>query len=325
MTAAHREAALRHFRRGNAFFEREKFSLALASYKEAVRLWDHPAIRYNMAICFIHQEDPVRAWESLERALRFGRGPLTVEKHRQALTYRRLLRGRLVSLTVACEEGGAEVTLDGLPLRLVQGRASLMVAPGARQLVASRAGHVTWKRVLALRAGEARRVEMRLISLEAALGTRRRWSQALPWSFAASGAAAAATGVALVLVARADAARFNERLEELCPSGCVRRDPLPGEDLARMPSSLVSLETRVKAEHYSAVALLGLGGAALVTGITLLLLNQPRSLVSRESAARSSPASPASTGSVASSGTPAFEVTPAVSPRGAHLALSLRF
>ena len=52
---------------GNARFIEHDYTGALDRYKAAVAKWDHPAIRFNMA---------VEASESLKLALKFGAAPL---------------------------------------------------------------------------------------------------------------------------------------------------------------------------------------------------------------------------------------------------------
>src|SRR5262249_43654840 len=68
--------ALDKFKQGNALFEDHQYANALTTYREAIAFWDHPAIRFNIAVSLIHLDDPVQAFENLESALRYGESPL---------------------------------------------------------------------------------------------------------------------------------------------------------------------------------------------------------------------------------------------------------
>ena len=98
--AERQEEARRRYDEGNLLFEQEKYAQALSIYRGAVELWDHPAIRYNMAVALIHLDQPLAAYENLASALRFGAEPLQADVYTQAQTYRKLLLGQLARLKV---------------------------------------------------------------------------------------------------------------------------------------------------------------------------------------------------------------------------------
>ena len=47
------EEALRLFQEANALFAESKYTQALARYRDALRAWDHPGVRYNTAVALI--------------------------------------------------------------------------------------------------------------------------------------------------------------------------------------------------------------------------------------------------------------------------------
>src|ERR1041384_5557334 len=53
--------ALKLYVAGNLEFAESRFAQALAKYKEAIQHWEHPAIRYNMAVCLINLDQPLEA------------------------------------------------------------------------------------------------------------------------------------------------------------------------------------------------------------------------------------------------------------------------
>src|SRR5262249_53600786 len=105
--------ALRLLDAGNALFGQHLYAQALASYRQAVATWDHPRIRFNMAVALIELDQPLAAYKEIEGSLRFGAAPFEAGFHEQALTYRKLLLGQLAQLRVICREPDAQVVLDG--------------------------------------------------------------------------------------------------------------------------------------------------------------------------------------------------------------------
>ncbi len=72
-----RATALRLFRLGNGFFENARYAEALRHYRDAIRSWDHPAIRFNMAVCLVNLDDPLGAHYALEGRKRARAGRLS--------------------------------------------------------------------------------------------------------------------------------------------------------------------------------------------------------------------------------------------------------
>lgn len=144
------------YRAGNVDFTESRYAAALAKYREAIQHWDHPQIRFNIAVSLIHLDQPVEASESLERSLRFGAVALGDDLYAQGLTYQKLLDAQLVRLTVASDEPGARVTLDGKFLFVAPGRMVQVVLPGEHQLVATKDGQSTNAETFVLGAGKPR-------------------------------------------------------------------------------------------------------------------------------------------------------------------------
>lgn len=125
---------------GNAEFAESRFAQALTKYREAIKHWDHPAIRFNMAVCLINLGQLLEARDDLERSLAYGAAPLGGDSYAQGLTYRTLLDGQLGHVEATCTEAGAVVTLDGKLLFAAPGSARRHVLPGAHQLAAAKPG-----------------------------------------------------------------------------------------------------------------------------------------------------------------------------------------
>lgn len=127
--AAEQAIALALYDAGNRAFTESHPVQAIAKYNEALLHWDHPAIRYNLAVCLIDLDQPAVAREDLERSLAFGEPALGPEAYRQAMIYRKLLDAQLSRVTIAAREPGVVVLLDGKWLFTGPGEASPSCAP----------------------------------------------------------------------------------------------------------------------------------------------------------------------------------------------------
>ena len=101
------------FTEGNADLGESRFAQALTKYREAIGHWDHPAIRFNMAICPIHLEQFVEAKDHLERGIAYGAAALGEDAYLAGDSYRELFDLQITRLTIVCREPGAQISLDG--------------------------------------------------------------------------------------------------------------------------------------------------------------------------------------------------------------------
>jgi len=255
------------FASGNELFAAGQAAQALANYRKAIELWDHPAIRLNMAAARIELDQPLAAYEDLERALRFGSAPLAPAKYEQALTYKKLLLGQLAQLKVVCHDAGAQVLLDGQELLVGPDEVTRVVLPGRHQLVASKEGHLTTTRAVTLVAGRTDEEEIRVVAPRPPPHTERYWATWVPWTVLATGGALALAAIPFEIDASARFADYDTSVGGMCPNGCKAQGLDPA---TRDTKSTAKLENTV------ALGLLVSGVALAVTGVALLALNQPR-------------------------------------------------
>lgn len=284
-----RQAAEREFLAGNELFERAEYAAAAARYREALAAWAHPGIQFNLAVCLIHLDRPIEAYDMVQATLRYGREALPGHFD-EATNYERLLRDRIATLEVVVPEPqpGTVVTLDGEPLlpapaaaarssspppspRAPSGAARVVrrLAPGRHALVARRPQYETWSKDLVLAPGEVTR---EVIVLRAPrTRTVRRWSAAMPWWVVGAGGAAVAAGTAGLLLGNANLRAVTAEVTQQCPPPMGCRDGLP--------SGLAADRDRAELEQRAGVTLLAAGAAAVATGVVLLVLNQPRQVL----------------------------------------------
>ncbi len=277
---AARKRALAVFEEGNLLFSSSQYSKALAKYRAALEHWDHPSIRFNMVVCLVNLDQPLEAHEHLTAAMQYGEGPLGRETFAQARTYRKLLDGRLAQLEVRCEQPGAEVALDGNEFLRCPGRAARTLMPGAHQLVASKPGFLTLTRALVLVPGDPAVENIDLLPLDSAIEFERRWAAWKPWAVVGGGAAAALIGGGLMIRARSTLDSYNEQFASLCPTGC------PTDEV---PDAVTDLERRATTENAVGISAVAVGGAAVLTGVALVIWNRPRAVERSEGASSPDP------------------------------------
>jgi len=269
VTPEKEQQALAIFNEGNSYFEQSQYAQALSRYRKAIEYWDHPAIRFNIAVCLVNLDQPVEAYDNLTKALQYGEEPLGAKLHADGITYKKLLLGRLGKLRVTCEEPGTAVTLDGKDLFVGPGDATQMLVPGAHQLVASKEGFLARTETVMLLGGKEETVALEMIALEDATVSRRRWKAWKPWAVFGGGVGVGLVGVLLYWRADVDFKSYDSEIDALCNEGCTD-DQLPGP--------VRGLETRAKVENGAAIASFAIGGAAAVAGIALVIMNQRRAV-----------------------------------------------
>jgi tetratricopeptide (TPR) repeat protein len=252
-----------------------EYAKAAGKYQQALKHWDHPLIRFNLAYCLINLERPLEAHENLLLALKHGAAPFIDPRHFQdAGTYLRLLEGRLTRLKVKCGVAGAQVSLDGKPLFVGPGETQVVLLPGDHQVVVSKPGFVTVTRSLVLHSGRQKEAEFVLVPLALAVRMKRRWAPWKPWVVLGAGVLVAAASVPLLILSKRDYESYDVSLKQSYPQG------VPGSEIDRR---FLDTRDRARSENIAGVALLSLGGTALAASITMLILNVPRAVRLKES------------------------------------------
>lgn len=243
---------------GNALLNQSIFVSAAGKYREALERCNHPALHYNLALALMNLDQPVEMYEHLTAAVRWGPEPIEKERYTQARNYATLLEKQLVRLRVRCDVPGAQVTFDGRPLMDSPGEFDGMVRPGFHSISASKDGLVTNEVRRQLDGGQAVALSLELKTEEELTEYHRRWAAWTPWAVVGAGALTAAGGGALQYFGQKKVRDFDARV--LACSGC---EGGPGREQGlRMQ--------RIAAGAYA------VGGAALVAGTVLAILNRAR-------------------------------------------------
>jgi tetratricopeptide (TPR) repeat protein len=255
-------AALALFREGNLLLKNSLFPRAVEKYREALNLWDHPAIHYNMALALLNLNEPLALHQHLTAAMRFGEAPLDKDKYERAGTFKKLIEQQLSRVEITCDDPGATVTMDGQVLFTAPGRYEGLVRPGKHSIAATKEGFLPTNMSPTLLPGEKAALAVKLYTSENLTRYRREWSAWKPWAVVGAGAAMALGGGALHMQARGNFEDFDTRILQC--GGCV---PAP---------EVTDLRTRGTSMQQLAIGAYAVGGAALVTGAILVFINRPQ-------------------------------------------------
>lgn len=278
VSAAQQDKALELFQAGNVFFEQAKYTEAVERYEKALASWDHPNIRFNMAVCLINMRQPLAAWDHLTRALRFGEKPLGKKLFADAQSYLAVLEASLGELTIKSDQPDVKIEVDGVQVLYGVGTTTKRMLAGNHQLVATRPGYTTDSRALVLPAGKTVTETVALVPVKVEVQVRRenyerRWRWWVPWVVTGSGLAVGLTGTFVYLSARSDMKAYDRDLAVACPAGC-------SDD--QIPRDLANREHSARRKSGIGIGMWAAAGGLALTGGVMAILNRPRKLEERQ-------------------------------------------
>jgi len=257
---------------GNALFLERKYSEALDKYREAIGVWDHPAIRFNIVRCLILLDKPVEAAENLKLALKYGAAPLEEQVYSEALGYEKLLAKQIGEVVVSCDQGGVALVLDGQPLATCPAKEARRVAPGRHQVVGTKHGFVPRTIDVVVVGGETQQVPVSVVPLEKAARIEHRWASWKPWLVFGGGLTLSAIGGLVELQAVTNMNAYDRAVNDNCSTSCAPDDP-------RLPKSSKS---NAELEDKLGISVISIGAAAAVVGGVMLYMNRARTVYPSE-------------------------------------------
>jgi len=266
---AEQDKALTLYRMGNAAFEQRRYSEAKPQYEQALSHWDHPNIRYNLAITLVHLDEPIPAYDHLVKSLEFGAAPLGDAHFESGQTLKRSLERQIGTISLTVEQPGVTVRLDGNVVVDAPGTKAVRLTPGNHELFAEKSGHRSFSRSVSVFGGTSTTVDISLLKIETRLV--RRWDPWKPWAVVGAGAAFVIAGIPLELSARSRTDEFEVAFADECPNGCPRE---------QLTAATRDLESSAKTRNVLGVSALVIGGVGIAAGVVGVVLNQPRAIES---------------------------------------------
>jgi len=255
------------YEEGNTLFAQQAHAPALEKYRAAIALWDHPRIRFNLAVTLIRLDRPLEAADELEKALRFGAEPFDKNLYQQALDYQALLKGRVGYVEATCSKAGAKATLDGKPWFDCPGTQKMRVMAGEHIVEGKLEGWVPAAsgRVL-VNGGSSAKVDIQMKSIESAVIIRYRYPRWAPFTMTGTGLAVGISGLLVYLSGRSQMNTFEGEFASECPMGC--QADLSDNTLLRDLRDGAELRGKI------GIGLMIGGGAITVAGAVMVIMNR---------------------------------------------------
>ena len=254
------------FFEANRLFAEQAHAPAVDKYRAALALWDHPLIRFNLAVTLIRLDRVLEAADELDRAMRFGEAPFSKELYRQAQDYHALLAGRVGDVEATCDQRGVRVELDSKPWFVCPGTQRQRVLAGEHAVIGTLAGHLTTSRRIVVGGGAVARERVALVSFDRAVVLRYKLNRAVPWSVVAAGVAIAGSGLATWFSGRSQLDQYYNDLATTCPNGC----PLSSQPLLAHERSGALFKGKL------GDGLMIGGGVVALIGAALVFVNRPQ-------------------------------------------------
>lgn len=253
----HRRAAKALVEEGNKLLQDSFLPQAERKYSDALALWRHPAIHYNLALALPQTLRPTEVYEHMRAAMAYGEAPIGAGRYKHARNLTERMDKEYAWVEISCDcEASAKLSSGEWLVRNGRGSFVGLVPPGTHTLVAAQKDYPSTETSLTLVAGQ--RVRLRL-------GERRPYTPWKLWSMVGAGAAAAAGGGLLHMRAAQGFRAFDDGINRC--GGC---EPPPG---------LASHRTRALTLKKIAVGSYVAGSAAVLTGLVFLYNNQLQSQI----------------------------------------------
>jgi hypothetical protein len=254
---------------GNQLFAQQAHAPALEKYKAAIALWDHPLIRFNLAVTEIRLDRVLEAADDLDKALRFGKDPFKPELYQQALDYQALLKGRVGFVEATCDTTASHLLLDGKPWFDCPGTKKQRITAGEHAVVGERQGYLTASQKVVVAGGATAHAKIALIPLDAAVKLEYPHARWLPWTMTGVGLAVGLAGVGTYFLGKSQLDQFQADYQTQCEHGCE-----PGlTDPAHRP--LLDEQNGAQLKGKIGIAMMVTGGGVMVTGLVLAIMNRP--------------------------------------------------
>lgn len=280
VTEDQKSAAKTKLEEGNALYIATDYKGALAKYEEALKSWNHPAIRFNLVRCLVQLNEMVEADKNLQLALEHDKAPFTDEVWQEVLGFKKLLGNMVGTIEVGCKQDGAKLTFDGEPfIEKCPGNSTKRVKIGQHSVVATKEGFLTKEMPIVVVGGPTQQVDVTLTPLDKAAKVVHRFPTWIPWVVFGGGLAVTGVGVLLKIDAGNQMNAYDQDVAGSCAVNGCDLSPDPNDmDAVRVANRLNDKRESAESRDKLAIGVIAVGAAGAAIGGVLLFLNRGRTV-----------------------------------------------
>jgi hypothetical protein len=279
------DKAIGLFTEGTSFLKDAYFMRAVDRLREALILWDHPAIHFNLAKALMNLDQPVDAYRHLESAMRFGGAPLeTAQVSQIPVLKQQLMANELAELSVKVSEPGAVLSVNGAEVFKGPGTWTGLVKAGKAVVLANKEGFKPSQVSDTFKAGSKPALELTLVKIDLNVRYTREMAVWKPWTVVGAGVLGVGAAVALQVAAGEAYAEYDRSV-----LACAKDTPATVGDLApgvtndlyfacADGATTIRTDRRDQGDLFRtlSIASYAAGGATLATGLVLLYVNREK-------------------------------------------------
>lgn len=265
-------AATELFSQGNKHMDEAFWKEASESYREALKHWDNPAIRGNLAICLLNLDQPVEGYAQMKEALRFGEAPFSAGAYRSLLSSNQLLKSQVAELQFT-SASGTRILLDGKVQSAGAKSEPIIMRPGQYRVEGYRDGHISRNEMINVLPGQHHLVPVDLDSIADATSYHRKWEPWKTWAVAGTAGALALGSTILLVQARTDRNDYTAAIDSWCqPKGCL---PGGGDGEILLPTSFTDTKDRANTLQTLGLATGAVSGVVGIGALVMWAYNRP--------------------------------------------------
>ncbi len=272
--------ALKKFTEGTSFLKEAYFKRAVDRYREALALWDHPAIHFNIAKALMNLDYPVEAYGHLKSAMRFGGAPLEPAQIAQIPELEaQLFRSELAELSVNLSEPGAILRVNGAEVARGVQTWSGIIRAGRTVILATKDGFQPTQAAETFESGTKPTVSLSLVKIDLNVRFTREMAVWKPWTVLGAGVVVAVAGGVAHKLSSDAFSDYDKSVSACAQSSFLQINGANSPFAICDPASpAVRNDRRDQGELFRTLSIVGYaaGGATLATGVVLLYINREK-------------------------------------------------
>ncbi|MEZ4402932.1 MAG: hypothetical protein R3B06_23120 [Kofleriaceae bacterium] len=268
VSQAEQQTAVVLFGEGNKLLRDSLFPKAVAKYQEALGHWKHPAIYYNLALALVNLDQPLQILEALDHAMEYGAAPLDADKFDRAKGYKLLVEKQIGQVEYTLSVAGAKLVLDGKEVFTGPGTYSARVRAGEHTVVARAEGYTPVPLTVKILGGTTSAITIPMYTDAELTRESRKMPNWVPYSVLGAGVVVASVGGLLHNSAKGNFDSYDQAV-----STCASTDPTGG--CSTLPGGVAAMKASAESNQRLAFTAYAVGGAAVVAGVVLVILNRP--------------------------------------------------